>query len=121
MTRKPWHYDRHVSVDNSQFDCALELTLRDPETHEADRVVRIPVEDIPDFLAAVARHSGYALTTAARRLEVGDCNTCGNTGLVDAPAPGGRMSNKHCPDCRGEGWPTPFVNTPQIHAPRDTP
>lgn len=72
-----------------------------PETSSMDTVVevRIPVEQIPDFLRQVTSHSMYAVEGAAQAIAYGDCKTCSNVRLVDAPAPGGRTQQVYCPDC----------------------
>jgi hypothetical protein len=108
------HYDKNVTVDTSHWDAALELTIWAQDHVGKDRVIRIPVEEIPDFMAYVVQHGARALSIAAKRIEVGHCETCGNVGLVDKPGPGGRMSNEYCPDCRGR-WPAePFKSAPTI-------
>jgi hypothetical protein len=115
MVRREVTYDRSVSVDHDKFDCALVLKVWD---HSDDggvgKELRIPVEDIPNLMQQIVAHAGYALTTAASRIEVGHCETCGNTGLVDTVGPGGRMTNTYCPDCR-DRWPNkPFASAPHI-------
>lgn len=107
-------YDRNTTVDNDGFDCSLTITLRKRGSAETDRLVRIAVEDIPDFISAVTRHGMYALTEAASRLEVGHCETCGNIGLVDGPGPGNRTQQVYCPDCKDRTPSKPFANAPQI-------
>lgn len=109
---KSEHYDRYIGVDDSAWDCALELTLRDSD-HQVERVIRIPVEDVPGFLDQVTRHGVRCMAVAARRLEVGHCETCANIGLVDVEVRG-RTTNTECPDCRHR-WPAePFANAPKI-------
>lgn len=108
----PRHHD-HVGVNNASHDCALELTVWDRDMAGVERTVRIAVEDVTQFMADVVRHGGYALRDAARRLEVGDCRTCNNTGLVDVEKRG-RSAAVNCPDCRHR-WPAEsFANAPQI-------
>lgn len=107
-------YD-NVSIDDDGFDASLVLTSWDHTSDESPvkRVLRIAVEDIPDFMAQVVSRGTHALSTAARRLEVGHCETCANTGLVDVEKHG-RKSNDYCPDCRNR-WPSqPFKAAPQI-------
>lgn len=104
---------RAISIDHDEFDCAMTLKVWD-EGHTDYSEIRVAVEDIPSFMDSVVRHGGYALSTAARRLEVGHCETCANTGLVDAVGPAGQPTNKECPDCR-DRWPAePFKNAPHI-------
>ena len=105
-------YDK-VTVDMSGWDAALELSVWDPDDFGKKKVIRIAVEDIPDFLRDVVAHGTRALSTAARRIEVGHCETCGNTGLVDVEK-NGRPWSEHCPDCKNR-WPSePFKNAPTI-------
>lgn len=107
------HYDRHLSVQFSEFDCALEVTVWKDGTAIRDRVVRIPVEEIPDFLSSVTANGLAALSVAARRLEVGHCETCGNTGLIHDTRHGQPWS-EYCPDCK-DRWPDkPFRSAPEI-------
>lgn len=108
------HYDHNVTVDHSAWDAALEVSVWSMEDFGSkERVLRIPVEDIPDFVRDVTQHGLRSLSTAARRIEVGHCETCGNTGLVDTEV-NGRKSNTHCPDCK-DRWPAePFKSAPTI-------
>lgn len=110
MITKPTH---KVGVEDDGFDCALVIKRYDHDHHEVDETIRIAVEDIPGFLRDVANHAGNALTTAARRLEVGHCETCANTGLIQTERHG-RPWSENCPDCR-DRWPSkPFANAPHI-------
>lgn len=105
-------YDK-VTVDSSGWDAALELSVWDPDDFGKKKVIRIAVEDIPDFLRDVVAQGTRSMATAARRLEVGHCETCGNTGLVDAEK-NGRPWSEHCPDCKSR-WPSAaFANAPTI-------
>lgn len=110
-----------VSIDHRLADASLFITVWDHGRDSRDPVlarISIPVENLPDFLRDVTTHVTYALSTAARRLEVGDCATCRNRGIVDT-VKNGHPWTVSCPDCR-DRWPTqPFANAPQI-TPRPT-
>lgn len=103
----------NITVNDDGFDCALVLSVRLPGDMQSSHEVRIAVEDIPDFMQGVVRHSAYALQTAASRIEIGHCETCANTGLVDTEV-NGRKSNEYCPDCRDRKPSQPFKNAPKI-------
>lgn len=106
-------YERHVSVDDDLIDASLTLTLWRDAAVGSRQVVRIAVEDIPDLMDAVVRHGVRALSNAAHRIEVGHCETCGNSGLVDVEK-NRRTSRVICPDCQHR-WPdAPFANAPRI-------
>lgn len=112
MSREEVEYDDRYSIEHDGFDSSLVITLWG-EGVEVDRRVRIPVDQIPDFVRQVTSHGMYALSDAARRLEVGHCETCGNTGLVNVEK-NGKPWSVNCPDCR-DRWPdNPFQNAPQI-------
>lgn len=102
-----------VSMEHDNFDCALVIKVWSPDHTGVEREVRIAVEDIPMFLRDTANHAASALSTAARRLEVGHCETCGNTGLVNTTRHGQPWS-EHCPDCRHRYPSEPFANAPHI-------
>ena len=107
---KPTHT---VTVDHDNFDCAVVLKVWTPNGAEVTSEIRVAVEDIPEFLRDVGNHVASALSTAARRIEVGHCETCANTGLVNTTKNGNPWS-VHCPDCRHK-WPSkPFANAPHI-------
>lgn len=62
-------------------------------------VLRLEPAAALDLLADLANQTRYSATRAAQDIQIGDCETCRNTRLVDVPAPGGRVSNDRCPDC----------------------
>lgn len=102
-----------VTVDDDGFDCALVLKVWDENVLPAQEV-RVAVKDVPAFMADVVRHASYALRNAAERLEVGHCETCGNTRLVPDTGPAGRPTNKRCPDCGPRRPDEPFAGTPTL-------
>ena len=109
----------NVSVDYDHFDWSLVIRVWSKDHDQQSSEVRIAVEDIPSFLREVVGQGTYALSSAALRLEVGHCETCGNTGLVDTDRHG-RPWTEDCPDCRPR-WPNmPFAGAPTIgrRAPR---
>lgn len=75
----------------------------------------VEAHEIPDLLRDLTNAAMTALTHVARAMEEGDCETCGNTRLVEEPAPGGRTWSVHCPDCTaGRSRPEPFAEYPRI-------
>jgi hypothetical protein len=74
----------------------------------------IAPKDQPDFLRSVANFVGINLSEVAQDLVRGDCPTCRNMRLVEAPAPGGKTQNINCPECRKPGQGAPFEHYPIV-------
>jgi hypothetical protein len=109
-----YDYTRNIGVDHGAADASLVLTVYDDASVQPVARLRIPTEAIPDFIANVARHGTYALRDAAKRLEVGHCETCRNLGLIDVPHPHRGTERVACPDCRHRYPAEPFKNAPKI-------
>lgn len=99
MTTREWHESPSVSIDADSNHRVQFTVWTDVLNGEAFRFVLEPHEAL-GLLAQLANHAGHCATRAAQTIQAGDCPTCKNMRLIEVPAPGGRMSNDHCPDCR---------------------
>lgn len=74
--------------------------------------LRLGPGDALDFMAKVAQHTSFSVRDAGVALARGDCDTCGNTRLIDQPK-NGRSWMVSCPDCH-PGDHREFPPVPQI-------
>ena len=102
----------HVSVDHNGATYALQIIEWTGEGHDR-RVLEIPVEEIPNFIRSVVASGTYALADAATALEVGHCESCGNTGLVREKR-GERIWTVNCANCRPRYPKKAFQNAPKV-------
>lgn len=105
----------HMNIDRStKHEVVLRFTDFDIGTHgETVFEHKIKPEDIPNFLRDITNTALIALTEVGQTMAYGDCKTCKNFRLVEAPTyPGAdRTWRVSCPDCATER-PVPFRSYP---------
>lgn len=96
---------------------SLKFSYRDDDDRYVLLTVTIPAKDVPSLMRNVANAGGNLLEDIATSWAYGDCDTCGNARLVDAPAPGGRTQSVNCPACRGDSDRNGLASFPTVRRP----
>lgn len=75
-----------------------------------------PHEIVNDFLGQVTHHAMTVMQGVGERINRGDCPTCKNIGLIDAPAKRGRPRTErvYCPDCKPSRGKPAFAEFPRL-------
>jgi hypothetical protein len=105
--------DPSISVDRDGNNNVQVTIWTDIINGEALRI-RLSPGAAATLLRDLSNQVTYSLTGVAMSIARGDCETCRNTRMVQVPAPGGRMDNAHCPDCRTEMGRSGFPLVPQV-------
>jgi hypothetical protein len=83
-----------------------------PQFHESN----ITPQEALDLAQALMVRAEEALTRQVKDALLGNCRTCGNLRMVDAPKPGGRTMREYCPSCTDRGQPKKKLPTMKMWA-----